>query len=93
MTPDTSKWHRVADQIMRLGISPCPRDGLVCKTKWNQLIPDHKKFAAYLSRTGTNSADYWELNLSERKSEGLPCLFVQDVYYAIHEWFGSRPQI
>lgn len=93
MTPDSSKWQRVSTQIMRLGISPCPRDGAACKTKWNQLIPDYRKIADYLSRTGRNSADYWELNSTERKGEGLPRLFAQDVYYAIHEWFGNRPQI
>lgn len=92
MTPETTKWHRVAQCLMRSGYSPCLRDGPACKTKWNQLIPDYKKIADYLSRTGRNAPDYWDLSSAERKSEGLPRLFGQDVFDAIHEWYGSRPQ-
>ena len=74
-------------------ISPCPRDGPACKIKWNHLIPDYKKIPDYLSRTGRNSRDYWELSASERKTNGLPRLFAQDVYNAIHEWFSNCLQI
>ncbi|KAG0565380.1 hypothetical protein KC19_8G185700 [Ceratodon purpureus] len=93
MTPDTSKWLRVSQCVMQAGFSPCLRDGPACKTKWNQMIPDNKKIADYLSRTGRNSLDYWEMNSAERKAEMLPRLFGQDVFDAIHEWFGNRPQI
>lgn len=57
------------------------------------MIPDYKKIADYLSRTGRNSADYWDLTSSECKAEGLPRLFGQDVYDAINEWYGNRPTI
>lgn len=33
------------------------------------------------------------MNSAERKAEMLPRLFGQDVFEAIHEWFGNRPQI
>ncbi|KAG0597304.1 hypothetical protein M758_UG326700 [Ceratodon purpureus] len=93
MTRDSSKWNQVAQAIMRLRISPCMRDGAACKTKWYQLIPDYKKIADYLNRSGRNLADYYEMSSSEWKGEGLPRLFAHDVYTAINEWYGSRPQI
>lgn len=93
MTPESSKWHRISMYVMQSGFSPCMRDGPACKTKWNQMIPDYKKVADYLSRTGRNSMDYWEMNSTERKAESLPRLFAQDVFEAIHEWYGNRPQI
>lgn len=85
MTPETRKWDRIAHQIMQLGVSPCMRDGAACKTKWNQLIPDYRKISDSLNRSDLNNADYWEMNSSERKGEGLPRLFAQDVYIAINE--------
>lgn len=93
MTPETSKWMRVSQHVMRAGHSPCFRDGTSCKTKWNQLIPDYKRIADFLSRTGRNAPDYWDMSATERKSEGLPRLFGQDVFDVVHEWYGSRPQI
>ena len=93
MTPETTKWIRISHDVMRAGISPCVRDGPVCKTKWNQLIPDYKRIADYLSRTGRNVPDYWELSASEQQSEGLPRHFSEEFYRAINDWYGSRPQI
>lgn len=93
MTPDTNKWMRISQQVMQAGFSPCIRDGTACKTKWNQLIPDYKRIADYLSRTGRNVQDYWELSATERMTDGLPRQFAQDVFDAIHEWFGNRPMI
>ena len=93
MTPETTKWIHISHDVMRAGISPCVRDGPACKTKWNQLIPDYKRIADYLSRTGRNVPDYWELSASERQSEGLPRHFSEEFYCAINDWYGSRPQI
>jgi hypothetical protein len=93
MTPETSKWIRVSHLVNSAGFSPILRDGPACKTKWNQLVPDYKRIADYLSRTGRNVPDYWELNPAERKAEGLPRVFAQNVYEAIHEWYGNRPMI
>lgn len=93
MTPDNTKWMRISHDIMRVGFSPCLRDGPACKAKWNQLIPDYKRIADYLSRTGRNVPDYWELTAAERKAEGLPRMFAQEFYDAIHEWYSNRPQI
>ena len=93
MTPDTSKWLRVSQHVMSSGYSPCLRDGPACKTKWNQLIPDYKRIADYMCRTGRNVTDFWELDSADRKAEGLPRQFSQDIFNTIHEWFGQRPQI
>ena len=93
MTLDNTKWIRISHDVMCAGISPCVRDGLACKTKWNQLIPDYKRIADYFSRTGRNVPDYWELSGSEWKSEGLPRHFSEEFYRAINDWYGSRPQI
>ena len=93
MTPDTSKWIHISHFVNTAGFSPIPRDGPACKTKWNQLVPDYKRIADYLSRTGRNVVDYWDLSCAERKAEGLPRVFAHDVYEAIHEWYGNRPMI
>jgi hypothetical protein len=58
MNPNSSKWVRVLQHVMRLGFSPCLRDGLACKTKWKQLILDYKKIADYLARTYRNGAEH-----------------------------------
>ena len=93
MTPETSKWICVSHCVNGAGYSPIVRDGPACKAKWNQLVPDCKRIADYLSRTGQNAADYWDLSPAERKSEGLPRVYAQETYDAIHEWFGGRPMI
>lgn len=93
MTPETSKWLRVSHAVNSAGFSPIFRDGPACKTKWNQIVPDYKRIADYLSRTGRNVPDYWDMNPAERKAEGLPRVFAQDVYDSIHEWYGNRPMI
>lgn len=93
MTPENTKWTRISQDVMRAGLSPCVRDGQSCKTKWNQLLPDYKRIADYFCRTGTNVPDYWEMSASERKFEGLPKQFSEEFFRAIHDWFGSRPQI
>jgi hypothetical protein len=75
------------------GFSPIPRGGSAYKTKWNQLVPDYKRIAYHLSRTGRNVVDYWDLSCVERKAEGIPRVFAHDVYEAIHEWYGNRAMI
>ena len=35
MNPKNSKWKWVFNHVMGIGYSPCMRDGLTCKTKWN----------------------------------------------------------
>ena len=58
MTSDNTKWTRISQEVMCAGCSPCVRDGPACKTKWNQLIPDYKRIADYLNKTGRNVPDY-----------------------------------
>ena len=91
--PENTKWVRISQHVMRASLSPCIRDGPACKTKWNQLIHDYKRIADYFKRTGQNIPDYWELSSNERKAEGLPKHFAEDIFQSIHAWFGSRPQI
>ena len=93
MNPDSSKWQRVSQEVMRCGFSSCPRDGAACKTKWNQIIPEYKRIADFFARIGRNGADYWDLSVSERKIEGLPHSFPQDVFNNIHKWYGTRPSM
>lgn len=38
-------------------------------------------------------ANYWDLSPAERKVEGVPRVFAQDVYKGIHEWYGNFPMI
>lgn len=78
---------------MRSGYSPVLPDGPACKTKWNQLLPDYKRIADYLCRTGRNVPENWDLTSADRKAEGLPRQFAQDIFEQIHDWFGNRPQI
>ena len=85
MTPDNRKWMRISQDMVRAGFSPRLKDGAACKAKWNQLFPDYKRIADYLSRTGRNIPDYWELSASERKADGLPRMFAKEFYNAIHE--------
>ena len=91
MTPENTKWNRISDEVMKAGYSPCIRDGPACKTKWNQLVPNYKRIADYLSRTGQNVPDYWDLSSDERRAEGLPKQFSHDFFIAIHNWYGNRP--
>lgn len=93
MTLDSTKWQRVSHQVLKCGFCPCPRDAAQCKTKWNQIIPDYKCITDFFARTGTNGAHYWDLTFDERRSEGLSRAFAQDLFYSIHEWFGSRPSM
>ena len=93
MTPKNTKWIRISKDIMRAGYSPCTWDGPACKTKWNQLVPDYKKIADYLSRTGRNVPNYWDLSCDDRRAEGLPKQFSQEFFVAIHDWYGNRPQM
>lgn len=69
------------------------RDRPACKTKWNQCIPDYKSIAYYLCCTGRNIHDYWEFTTADRKAKGLLRQFSQEVFDAIHEWYGNRPHI
>lgn len=91
MNADSSKWQRVSVEVMKCGLSPCPREPAACKTKWNQVVPDYKKIADFFARTGRNGAEYWDLTSAEKKREGLPKSFPQDLFFSIHEWFGKRP--
>lgn len=93
MTPDITKWRRISNQVNAAGFSPSNRDGPACKTKWNQLVPDYKRISDYLGRSGQNIRDYWDLTRNDRKQEGLPILFFQELYAAIQEWFSDRPLI
>ncbi|KAG0571202.1 hypothetical protein M758_6G209500 [Ceratodon purpureus] len=92
-TPETRKWICVSHVENMVGVSLIVPDGPACKTKWNQLVPYYKRIADYLCKTGRNALDYWDMNPSEKKLEGLPRVFAQDVYEAIHEWFANMPMI
>jgi hypothetical protein len=93
MNPDASKWVRISIEVMQAGCSQYPRDGPSCKTKWNLIISDYKKIADYFARSGTNGAGYWELTAADRKGEGLPRVFSEEVYFGINEWYGTRPSM
>lgn len=71
---------------MQLGFSQCQQDGLAYKTKWNQHLPDYKKIADYLMRTTRNVSDYWvNMSNNDKKAEGLPKIFAEDVFVAIYD--------
>lgn len=93
MTPETTKWMRISEELMRANFSPCLRDGPACKAKWNLILPDYKRISDYLGRTGRNIPDYWDLSTTQRKEEGLPKQFPQEIFGAIDEWYGNRPII
>lgn len=93
MMPENTKWLRVSQEVMRAGFSECLRDAQSCKTKWNQILPEYKRISDYLCRSGRNVADYWDLSQAQRKEEGLPKQFSQEMYNAINDWYGARPQI
>ena len=93
MIPETIKWQHIADQVMRGPCSPCPRDGQACKTKWNQLLLEYKKITDQSSCTGCDFNDYYTMHPTKKKEEGLPRLFNEDFFNAIHDQFGNRPQI
>ena len=57
------------------------------------MISDYKKIADFFARTGTNGTGYWDLTAADRKAEGLPRSFSEEVYSDINEWFGQRPSI
>lgn len=63
------------------------------QNEMDQVIPDYKRVVDYLARTGQNGPDHWEQSLAERKAEGLPCSFPQDVFDGIHKWYGRRSSI
>ena len=85
MTPDNTKWLRISNEVMRAGFSPCVRDGAACKAKWNQIWPDYKRISDYLGCTGRNARDYWDLSPVQRKEEGLPKHFPEDIFTAMDE--------
>jgi len=93
MIPDVTKWMQIAEIVMKGGFSPCIRDGAACKMKWNQLVPEYKRIADYLGRSGQNIKDYWNLTQEERKEEGLPIRFSQEFFMDINEWYAGRAQI
>ena len=91
MNPDATKWFRVSQEVMKAGFSPCVRDAVACKTKWNQIIPDYKRIADFFARTGRNGKDYWNMTTANRKTKGLPRSFPRNIFDNIHDWFGKRP--
>ena len=93
MGPDSTKWLRISNEVMRAGFSPCLCDGPACKTKWNQILLDYKKLSDYFNRIGRNVPNYWDLSAAQRKEEGLPKQFPHDIFVAIHEWCHNRRQI
>jgi len=40
MLLDEKKWHRISHDVMASRIPTTHRDGLGCKLKWNQIIPE-----------------------------------------------------
>ena len=93
MTPEATKWQQVSEEVMKCSFSPCTCNGASCKTKWHQIILDYKRIADFFARTGRNGADFWDMTADDRKSKGLPRSFAKDLFYSIHEWFGSRPSM
>ena len=93
MNLESNKWQRVSEEVMKCGFSLCSCDGTACKFKWNQIVPEYKRIAKFFARTRRNGADYWDLPVAERKSEGLPCSFSQDIFFNINKWYGTRPSM
>lgn len=91
MVPDSSKWLRISHEVMHESRSANHRDGAACKSKWNQLLPDYKRIADYFNRSGTNDFAYWNMSCSQKKSEGLPQCFPEEVFMSIHEWYKYKP--
>jgi hypothetical protein len=79
--------------VMRAGLSPVVRDGYACKTKWDLLVPDYRRIADSHNRTGTNKPAYWTMYAAERREQRLLKLYNCQVWKAIHDWFGQRPQM
>lgn len=93
MITDQTKWMRISHVVMQAGLSTVLRDGAACKAKWNQILPDYKRISDYLGRTGRNTPEYWQLSPTDRREEGLPKQFSEEVFHAIDEWNGNRPLI
>ena len=93
MTSDMTKWQRISAIVMRVACSPCYRDGSACKSKWNQMIPEYKRAVDFQTHSEPSGATFWDLPMSDRRREGLPRCFPQDLYNQIHEWYGKQPAI
>lgn len=75
MTGDINKWSLIVQEVMRVGFSPCHRDGQSCKTKWSQIIPEYKKIVDYHGKSGQNIQDFWTMTVEQRKQGNLPRQF------------------
>jgi hypothetical protein len=78
---------------MRVGFLPVVRNGGVCKTKWNLLVPDYRRISNSHKRIGTNEPVYWMMFAAEKREKKLPKAFNRQVWEAIDKWFGKRPQM
>jgi len=76
MILEVTRWMRVAEKVMKAGVSPCPRDGHSYKAKWSQILLDYKRIYNYHSRSGQNIHDFWSLTCDQQKLEGLPKQFL-----------------
>lgn len=91
MVPEASKWMRISRDVMHESCSTNHRDGPAYKSKWNQLIPDYKRIFDFFNRSGTNDFSYWKMSRADKKAEGLPRCFPEDVFTSIHEWYKFKP--
>lgn len=93
MVPDARKWERISINVMRSSVCTSPRDGGVCKNKWNLVMQEFKRIVDFHARSGNNELSYWTLTPQRRKSENLPRVFHEDIFIHLHTWVGKRPTI
>jgi hypothetical protein len=85
MESGTVKWRRIAQEVMREGVSPQERDDSTCMTKWNALYRELKKIKDYHVGTGHN-VSYFTLTPEERDEHGLPRNFNEAHYEQMHDF-------
>jgi hypothetical protein len=91
MESKTNKWKTISNKVMAVGHSPYFRDFAACKGKWHLILPNYQRILDYHART--DQEVYWSQSSGNHVAEGVPKSFSKELFDAIDEWFGRRPQI
>lgn len=90
MESNINKWKAILNKVMAAGHFPCFHDFVACKKNWHLILHDYRRILDF--HAWTNQEVYWSQSSRNRVAEGLPKSFSKELFDAIDEWFGRRPQ-
>lgn len=74
------KWSEIAVMCNAANVN---RNWNQCKKRWEKLITEFKKIFDFQANTPSGGDGYFQLTRSERKEQGLPTTFQEDIFDAM----------